>query len=84
VIGYGQISRSLCELGLAFGMRVLVTDPYAKIADPRLTQMEFPKGAESDYVMPRARHRRAENLINAQAFARMSRPRSSFNIARES
>ena len=73
VIGYGQISRYLCELALALGMRVLVTDPYAKVADPRLTQMEQREVlAESDYVVCLALATEAtENLINAQAFARM-------------
>jgi len=73
VIGYGQISRYLCELGLAFGMRVLVADPYAKVADPRLTQMELPKVlAESDYVVCLAlATEETENLINAQALAQM-------------
>jgi D-3-phosphoglycerate dehydrogenase len=31
VIGYGAIGRYLCKLGLAFGMRVLVADPHARV-----------------------------------------------------
>jgi len=31
VIGYGAIGRRVAELGRAFAMRVLVTDPYAKV-----------------------------------------------------
>jgi D-3-phosphoglycerate dehydrogenase len=73
VIGYGQISRYLCELALAFGMRVLVADPYAKVTAPRLAQMELPEVlAESDYVVCLAlATEETENLMSAQAFARM-------------
>jgi D-3-phosphoglycerate dehydrogenase len=73
VIGYGQIGRYLCDLGLAFGMRVLVYDPYAKVASTALTQTQMPGLlADSDYVVCLAvANEETENLINAQAFARM-------------
>lgn len=73
VIGYGQISRYLCGLGLAFGMRVLVTDPYAKVANPAIAQTEMPRLlAESDYVVCLAiATEETENLMNAAAFAQM-------------
>jgi D-3-phosphoglycerate dehydrogenase len=73
VIGYGQISRYLCDLALAFGMRVLVTDPYAKVANPSITQMEMSQLlTESDYVVCLAVATvETENLMNAAAFARM-------------
>ncbi len=38
VIGYGQISRYLCELALAFGMRVVVADPFATVTDCACTR----------------------------------------------
>lgn len=73
VIGYGQISRYLCPLGRALGMRVLVSDPYAQVTDPNLTQVELPQLlAESDHVVClAAATEETENLMNAQAFARM-------------
>src|SRR6185436_11046570 len=60
-------------LGLAFGMRVLVTDPYARVVNPGITQMEMPRLlAESDYVVCLAiATEETENLMNAAAFAQM-------------
>ncbi len=73
VIGYGQIGRYLCGLSVALGMRVLVCDPYAKIADPVLAHVELPQLlAESDFVACLAvATEETENLMNAQAFAKM-------------
>jgi D-3-phosphoglycerate dehydrogenase len=73
VIGYGQIGRYLCELGLALGMRVLVSDPHAKVEDPALAQVDLPRLlSESDYVVCLAVAVEAtENLMNAPAFAQM-------------
>lgn len=73
VIGYGQISRYLCSLGLALGMRVLVCDPYARVADSNITQVELSQLlAESDHVVSLAvASAETENLMNDQAFARM-------------
>lgn len=73
VIGYGQISRYLCSLGLALGMRVLVCDPYARVAHAGITQVELPQLlAESDHVVClAAATEETENLMNAQTFARM-------------
>ncbi len=73
VIGYGQIGRYLCDLGLALGMRVLVCDPHAKVASGALTPTQMPELlAESDYVVCLAvANEQTENLIDAQAFAQM-------------
>jgi len=73
VIGYGQISRYLCPLGLALGMRVLVSDPYARVTDPAVSQVELPQLlAESDHVVSLAvATEETENLMNARAFAAM-------------
>ncbi len=73
VIGYGQIGRYQCELGLAMGMRVLVTDPHARIDHAALVQLDLPELlAQSDFVVCLAVATEAtENLMNAQAFARM-------------
>jgi D-3-phosphoglycerate dehydrogenase len=73
VVGYGAIGRSLAELGLAFGMRVLVADPYARVERPGLAQVELAALlAESDFVVPLAvATEETENLIDASALARM-------------
>ena len=75
IISYGQISRYLCDLALAFGMRVLVSDPYAKVSDARVQQVALPALlAESDYVVCLAvASEETENLMNAAAFAQMKR-----------
>jgi D-3-phosphoglycerate dehydrogenase len=73
IIGYGQISRYLCRLALPFGMRILVTDPFAKVDDPALFQVSQAQLlAESDYVVCLAVATDAtENLMNDAAFAGM-------------
>ncbi len=73
VIGYGAIGRHLCKLGAAFGMRVLVADPFAKVDDPALMQVD--QGAllrESDFVACLAVASEAtENMMDEAAFAAM-------------
>jgi len=73
VIGYGQIGRYQCELGLAMGMRVLVSDPHAKMEHAALVQLDLPDLlAQSDFVVCLALATEAtENLMNAQAFGKM-------------
>lgn len=73
VIGYGQIGRYLCDLGVALRMRVLVCDPYANVANAALRQVELPQLlAESDFVALLAvATDETENLMNAQTFAQM-------------
>ena len=73
VIGYGQIGRYLCELALAARMRVLVSDPYAKVSNPALAQAGLPQLlAEADFVACLAvATEETENLMGEQAFAQM-------------
>jgi len=73
VIGYGQIGRYLCKIAVALGMRVLVSDPYAKVASVELTQVELPQLlAEADFVACLAvATEETENLMDRQAFANM-------------
>jgi D-3-phosphoglycerate dehydrogenase len=73
VIGYGAIGRQLCALGLAFGMRVLVADPYAKVEEPALQQVSFEALlGESDFVVCLVvANEQTENLMNDAAFAKM-------------
>lgn len=73
VIGYGQIGRYQCELGLAMGMRVLVCDPHARMDHAALVQLDLPELlSQSDFVVCLAIATEAtEKLMNAQAFAKM-------------
>lgn len=73
VIGYGQISRYLCPLGLALGMQVLVSDPHARMEEGGPAQVGFDELlARSDYVVCLAvATEETENLMNEGAFARM-------------
>ena len=73
VIGYGQISRYLCPLGLALGMRVLVHDPYARVDNPNIVQVDLAQLlAEADHVACLAvASPETENLINAHTLAQM-------------
>jgi len=73
VVGYGNIGRRLCELGLALGMRVAVTDPAKTVDDPRIAQIGFDElVATSDFVVCLAPANAAtENLFDANAFSRM-------------
>lgn len=42
IVGYGTIGRYLASLGLALGMKVLVSDPYADIDDLTLERLDLP------------------------------------------
>ena len=73
VLGYGQISKYLCELGLALGMTVLVSDPYAEVDKPGLRQVDFDGLLrQSDFVVSLAlATAETENIFNPAAFAKM-------------
>ncbi|URV28242.1 hydroxyacid dehydrogenase [Burkholderia gladioli] len=84
VIGYGQISRYLCELALAFGMRVVVADPFATVTDLRMHQagLEALLG-EADYVVCLApANADTAQLMNAERFAAMKPGAVFVNAAR--
>ncbi len=73
VIGYGQISRYLCDLALALGMRIVVHDPHAPTGRAEFAQVGLDALlAQSDFVVCLAAANEAtENLMNATAFAAM-------------
>jgi len=73
ILGYGQIAEYLARLAVALGMRVLVYDPYKKVGDPALAQMDMPALlGESDFVVCLVVANDAtEKLVNAAAFAAM-------------
>lgn len=84
IIGYGQIGRTLADLGLAFGMRVLVSDPHAAVAHVALQQVTLAELlAQADHVVCLATASAAtENLMDAAAFAAMKPGACFINAAR--
>ena len=84
VIGYGSIGRYLCNLALGFGMRVVVTDPAATVADPRIRQAGFAEVLEeSDFVVCLApANAQTANLMNAATFAQMKHGAYFINASR--
>jgi len=69
VIGYGAIGREVVRLGKAFGMKVLICDPYSK--EIQSTDLETLL-EQSDYVVPLAvATAETENLIGEDQFRAM-------------
>jgi D-3-phosphoglycerate dehydrogenase len=80
VIGYGQIGREVVRLAKAFGMRVLVNDPYAQ--DIRSTSLDELLG-QSDYVVPLAvATEETENLVGDRQFRAMKQGAVFINVSR--
>jgi len=73
IVGYGPLGRRVAELAQAFGMRVLVSDPYVHIEPGAIRQVALDELlAQSDFVLPLAvATAETENLIDAAALARM-------------
>ncbi|MDB5886908.1 MAG: D-isomer specific 2-hydroxyacid dehydrogenase, NAD-binding protein [Polaromonas sp.] len=84
VIGYGQISRYLCDVALALGMRVVVSDPHTSTGRAELAQRGLGELLrQADYVVCLAGATEAtENMMNAQAFAAMKPGAYFINAAR--
>jgi D-3-phosphoglycerate dehydrogenase len=82
VIGYGQIGREVVRLGRAFGMHVLVHDPYAEVDSRHQSSLDELLGT-SDYVVPLAvATAETENLMNDAAFAKMKEGAFFINVSR--
>ena len=80
VIGYGAIGKEVTRIARAFGMRVLVNDPY--VSDVEQTSFEKLL-KESDFVVPLAvATAETENLMNAAAFAKMRKGAFFINVSR--
>ncbi len=83
IIGYGSIGRHLAPLGIALGMDVLVTDPYAAVDAPFRPVPLDALLQQADFVVCLAvASAETENLMDAAAFAQM-RPTAFFiNVSR--
>jgi D-3-phosphoglycerate dehydrogenase len=84
IIGYGSIGRRLAQLGLALGMKVLVSDPHVQLAEPELRQADLATLlAEADFVVCLAVATEAtENLIGGDELASMQRSAFFINLSR--
>jgi D-3-phosphoglycerate dehydrogenase len=84
LIGYGAIGIRVAALARAFGMRVLVTDPYAQIADADLTKVGLDVLlGEADFIVCLAvANEETENLLDAAAFAKVKRGAFLVNASR--
>ena len=84
IIGYGAIGRAVAPLAAHMGMRVLISDPYAKVGEPGFEQVDLATLlASADHVVCLAVANEAtENLINAGAFARMRKDAVFINVSR--
>lgn len=84
IIGYGAIGRALAPVLATLGMRVMVADPFAKVADARFEPVPLDALlARSDYVICLAvANEETEKLINAEALARLQPHAFFLNLSR--
>ena len=84
IVGYGRIGRRLAEIALAFGMRVLVSDPHAQPDNPRITFLPMSDLlGQSDFTVCLAiANDETRHLFDAAAFARMKRGAYFINLSR--
>lgn len=84
ILGYGAIGEYLAKLGVAFGMNVLVNDPFKAINQPGVKQAEFGDVLkQSDFLVCLViANEQTENLINAAAFAQMKKTAFFLNLSR--
>jgi D-3-phosphoglycerate dehydrogenase len=75
VIGYGAIGQACRAMGVALGMRVLVSDPHVRVRRAGSSRCDLATLlAASDYVVCLAiANEQTENLMNDAAFVRMKR-----------
>ena len=84
IVGYGEIGRRLAGLAAALGMRVLVSDPYARVEDGYCEPVTMDVLlAQSDYVVCLALATpETENLFGQAAFGRMKPGAFFINLSR--
>ncbi len=84
IIGYGSIGRYLAGVAKAFGMEVLVADPFATVNEPGVAHVPLDELlARSDFVVCLAvANDKTENLIGQAALARMQPHAFFINLSR--
>jgi D-3-phosphoglycerate dehydrogenase / 2-oxoglutarate reductase len=83
IVGYGAIGSNLAAIAQALGMRVLVHDPYKKVAPPLIAADFNALLAESDFVVPLAvANEETENLVDASALSLMKKTAWLINASR--
>jgi D-3-phosphoglycerate dehydrogenase / 2-oxoglutarate reductase len=84
IIGYGPLGRRVAELALAFGMIVLVADPYVTVEHGHIEQVELDELLRrSDFVLPLAvATEETENLIGARELRLMRADAFLVNLSR--
>lgn len=84
IVGYGEIGRRLAAHAAALGMRVLVSDPYARVEAGGAEQVALETLlAEAHFVVCLAlATAETENLFDAGAFGRMQRGAFFINLSR--
>ena len=84
IIGYGPLGRRVADLALAFGMNVLVSDPYVVVEHGEIEQVELDELLKrSDFVVPLAvATEETENLIGAAQLGLMRRDAFLVNLSR--
>jgi D-3-phosphoglycerate dehydrogenase len=85
LVGYGQVGQRVAERAQAFGMSVLVYDPYVQADGHEQVQLLDELLRRSDFVSLHARATPAtERMIDAHALAAMRQGTVLVNTARES
>lgn len=84
IIGYGHLGRRVSELALAFGMKVLINDPYVAVDRGDVEQVGLEVLlARSDFVLPLAvATDETEKLIGPAQLALMQRHAFLVNLSR--
>jgi D-3-phosphoglycerate dehydrogenase / 2-oxoglutarate reductase len=88
LIGFGRVGSRVAKRGLAFGMSVLVYDPFlekAKVESPGVRAVGIDEVLGCDFVSLHARESKEnENLIGKAQFSKMKRGAYFINTARPS
>lgn len=84
LIGCGAIGTYLADALVALGVQVLAADPYTDVSGAGIRQVDLPELlAVSDFVLPLAASTpETENLIDAEALARMKPGAMLVNVSR--
>lgn len=84
IIGYGPLGRRVAELALAFGMKVLVNDPYVRVDREGIEQVPLDDLIRrSDFVVPLAvATEETENLIGEAQLSAMKPSAYLINLSR--